>query len=358
MENSKKSIFFIPSDKDRADKIINPLKKTNIRLEVFYPDYNKTKFKTLDIVINLLRNMESNLILTDDVYSSAGLAYYASRCLGIPYSIRLRGDPWAEYKLEYFLRTNIKGISQIEINYDKMNKYVRNAKYVLPVSAYLGTQIEKNVANFHGRWKKLHIPLNPHFNDRPIQQDFIDRFNLGGKRIILSVTHFTFMEKVKPIINFLPFMEKLCGEFKDLCWVIAGDGYHRHFFLNKLKEFNINVLFTGKISNIRSAYKASEIFLHLSGLDAFPCVIIEAQAAGCPTVTSQVGGIPEQILNGKTGFMIDKNDMESFYLTIKKLLLDQDLRYNIGKSAVDFVESNYTVDALSEQFREVFNEII
>jgi len=251
LENSKKSIFFIPSDKDRADKIINPLKKTNIRLEVFYPDYNKTKFKTLDIVINLLRNMESNLILTDDVYSSAGLAYYASRCLGIPYSIRLRGDPWAEYKLEYFLRTNIKSISQIEINYDKMNKYVRNAKYVLPVSAYLGTQIEKNVANFHGRWKKLHIPLNPHFNDRPIQQDFIDRFNLGGKRIILSVTHFTFMEKVKPIINFLPFMEKLCGEFKDLCWVIAGDGYHRHFFLNKLKEFNINVLFTGKISNIK-----------------------------------------------------------------------------------------------------------
>ena len=73
-------------------------------------------------------------------------------------------------------------------------------------------------------------------------------------------------------------------------------------------------------------YRAADVYVHPSRADTFPLAVLEALASGTPVVASSVGGIPEQIEDGRHGFLVRPGDHRNLAAAIARLLDDEEAR--------------------------------
>ena len=66
-------------------------------------------------------------------------------------------------------------------------------------------------------------------------------------------------------------------------------------------------------------------------MNNFPFAVLEAQSSGLPVIATRVGGIPEYVINGKNGLLIEPANPEQLAETITALLLDTDSAVKFGK---------------------------
>lgn len=90
-------------------------------------------------------------------------------------------------------------------------------------------------------------------------------------------------------------------------------------------------------------YQAVDIYIHAARADTFPTTVLEALACGTPVVGTAVGGVPEQIQDGITGFLVPCGDSRSLADRIHKLLVDDNLRIIMGRNAAEYVKKHYSL---------------
>ena len=73
-------------------------------------------------------------------------------------------------------------------------------------------------------------------------------------------------------------------------------------------------------------YQAADVYVHAAKADTFPSSVIEAGACGVPVVATAVGGIPEQVIDGRTGFLVPGGDAEAMAERVVRLLEREGLR--------------------------------
>jgi len=82
-------------------------------------------------------------------------------------------------------------------------------------------------------------------------------------------------------------------------------------------------------------YQAADIYLHPARVDTFPNTVVEAIACGTPVVASAVGGIPEQVVEGRTGFLVPPGDATVMSGRVLDLLADEELRLRMRRDAAE-----------------------
>lgn len=130
-------------------------------------------------------------------------------------------------------------------------------------------------------------------------------------------------------------------------FVLVGDGADRERFMRRADELGIgeNVTWTGLIRDpfAEGVYEAADIVCQVSRWEeAFGQVISEAMACGKPVIGTRVGGIPEVIDDGVSGFLISRGDTEALADRIQQLALSKDLRQRMGEAgrAISLVKFN------------------
>jgi glycosyltransferase involved in cell wall biosynthesis len=88
-----------------------------------------------------------------------------------------------------------------------------------------------------------------------------------------------------------------------------------------------------------------DIYVALSRQESFGVAVIEAGAAGRPVVVSNVGGLPEVVRDGETGFIVPPNDPDAAADALERLVRDQLLRRQMGEAGAQHVAKNYSWDA-------------
>jgi glycosyltransferase involved in cell wall biosynthesis len=88
-----------------------------------------------------------------------------------------------------------------------------------------------------------------------------------------------------------------------------------------------------------------------------PMVIAQAMAAGKPVVATPVGGVPEMILDGVSGYLHDVGDIEGLASALQRLLTDAELRRGMGEAARQFAIENYRADNVARRTYEVYRGI-
>lgn len=78
--------------------------------------------------------------------------------------------------------------------------------------------------------------------------------------------------------------------------------------------------------------------------DMFPWALIEAASAGLPIISTNMAGIPDIVINGKTGILCKKGDMQQFLAAIHYLLANTDLRIEMGIKAKEHIKRNFNPD--------------
>lgn len=104
-------------------------------------------------------------------------------------------------------------------------------------------------------------------------------------------------------------------------------------------------------------YRAADVYLHATRADNSPIVVIEALACGTPVVASAVGGIPELVDAGQTGWLAPVGDAEGLAQQTARLLLDSSMRAAFSRAALDRAARDFDVVRQIQQYLEWFAEL-
>ena len=143
--------------------------------------------------------------------------------------------------------------------------------------------------------------------------------------------------------------------------LIVGDGSERKNLENLAKELTIDekVYFAGMADYSKVPYfnNVLDVYAALSNYESFGVAIIEAQSCGKPVVVSNVGGLPEVVEDGKTGFVVEKKNAEAAAEKLEKLVLDTGLRCMMGKAGRERVLKLYDWNENVAQMMKIYSEI-
>ncbi len=129
-------------------------------------------------------------------------------------------------------------------------------------------------------------------------------------------------------------------------FVIAGEGAHRDDYIRRAGGMGLggHITWTGLVRNpfAEGLFAAADVVCQPSRWEeVFGWVITEAMAAGKPVVATRVGGIPEIVGDGETGFLVPRGDSEALAGRILTLLDDPALRMRMGEAGRLKVEEKF-----------------
>jgi len=88
-----------------------------------------------------------------------------------------------------------------------------------------------------------------------------------------------------------------------------------------------------------------------------PYSILESMSMGIPTIASNIGGIPELVLDGKTGLLFEQNNVEDLKQKIKILYYDNSLREKFSNNAFKFAAQNFNSDKYLSKLLKLYTKV-
>lgn len=143
---------------------------------------------------------------------------------------------------------------------------------------------------------------------------------------------------------------------------IIGSELHNSGRMEKLRNMaetmnmSDKITFHGYVADVDKILKKMDIVVSTSHVETFGRSIIEAMAAGKPVVSYAVGGIPEIIVDGQTGFLVPEGDMEKMAERVEFLLGNGAFRQDMGKHGRERVESLFGIDAHADAIMTIYDE--
>jgi glycosyltransferase involved in cell wall biosynthesis len=113
--------------------------------------------------------------------------------------------------------------------------------------------------------------------------------------------------------------------------------------------------FLGRIPDMSSTYQQATIFVLTSEHEGTPNVLLEAMATGLPVVATRVGGVPEIVQHGRTGFLVSESDTDALTNAIVELVRNPNRAKEMGTRARAHVEETHSVHQLHAHLAELYD---
>lgn len=241
-------------------------------------------------------------------------------------------------------------------SYYKINKFsIEKSDGVTAVSEFLKRETEEK---FH-----INIPIKviPNFVDTNV---FSKTHRCRAKclfapkdeKIIMHVSNFRPIKRIEDVI--LAF--KLIHDEIPSKLLMVGDGPMMSSALRMVEKLEIScsVTFLGKQDDVAGLLPIADLFLIPSEMESFGLSALEAMSCEVPVIATNVGGLPEVIEHGRTGFLVDVGNVEAMAEWGKKILKDDQLHQKIGSSARQTVIEKFNQDRIISMYEEYYKEIL
>lgn len=179
--------------------------------------------------------------------------------------------------------------------------------------------------------------------------------NIGSKVPVLGVV--ARLEEIKGHKYFIDAVKEVIKQFPALQCVLVGDGSLRQSLENKVKKLGLhaNFHFLGFRDDVYSLLNIFDIFVLPSISEGLPNVILEAMACSKPVVATSVGGIPEAVVDGVTGFLVPARSPKSMAQAIIKLLENNRTLIAMGQRGRHHVEQGFSLQKQISQFQNLYD---
>lgn len=140
---------------------------------------------------------------------------------------------------------------------------------------------------------------------------------------------------------------------------IIGEPVNETDFAMRLRldtEQMDEVQWLGRQDNIRDHYQKFDVVVVPSRQDPLPTVIIEAYFSGVPVLASDVGGIPEMVVDGETGYICRTN--QEFADKLMYLMQNEGELHKFGRSARLFAEDRYSVSRVGAELEKIYGKVV
>jgi len=163
-------------------------------------------------------------------------------------------------------------------------------------------------------------------------------------------------------------IKKIINLNKDIVYYIAGNGPMKKTLEKLIADLEITsyvkLLGAAEQNEVYDLYKKSDIFVLPSitasdgDCEGQALVIQEAQATGLPVISTFHNGIPEGLLDGVSGFLVNEKDVDALAERITYLIDHPEMRQKMGVEGRHFVESNYDIKLLNQKLICVYEKVL
>ena len=156
---------------------------------------------------------------------------------------------------------------------------------------------------------------------------------------------------VKDIATTVRAFARALKEAPQLRLFIAGDGEDEAMLRRLCKELDVTdrVTFCGWVSPVEPFFRSMDINLLSSVSETFPYSILEGICAGCATITSDVGGMPELIDTGENGYIFPVGDHKQLARYMVRLANDAKLRHTFAEALYEKASRDFSKDKMCER---------
>ena len=145
-------------------------------------------------------------------------------------------------------------------------------------------------------------------------------------------------------------------------WVFVGEGSLKEKLMALSQELGIadNVLFTGSVTDaeLQSLYAMCDLFAHPTLYEGSSLVTLEAMAHGLAVVASAVGGIPDKVLDGETGWLVPPGDETALRSRLRWMLQHPQERAEMGQRGMRLAAKDFSWQKVAAQTKGLFVQLV
>ena len=138
---------------------------------------------------------------------------------------------------------------------------------------------------------------------------------------------------------------------------IFGQGTQRARLEEQARTKGVDARFHGFVSDLRTRLAGLDVFALPSRGDNFPVVILEAMASGLPVVGTRVGGIPELVVDGETGLLVDVDDPTGLARALDRLGGDELLREQMGVHGAQRAAEEFSPAEMAKRMVSLYEDL-
>ena len=209
------------------------------------------------------------------------------------------------------------------------------------------------------------IPLG--FDLRPFNENLKEKrehtrnsYALEGSDIAVAIIGR--LVAIKNHQMFLDIIEKVNQKTrKKVVYFIVGDGEESDNIqesIKPLKEKGMDIRMTSWIKDIATFNAGMDIICLTSKNEGTPVSLIEAQAAGIPIIATNVGGIKDIILEDKTGYIVNTDDIDGFAEKLWELIENENKRQEMSQNGWSFVKDKFQYTKLISNMDEYYKSLL
>jgi len=208
--------------------------------------------------------------------------------------------------------------------------------------------------------KIIHIPNGVDTNKFNIYKKEFTRKKFGFKKKDFIIGIVARLDPIKNHKTLISVFKEIVAIHPNTNLVIVGDGSLRNKLENQTYQLGIKnkVIFMGERDDVPEILKTFDIFVLPSLNEGMSNTILEAMATGIPVIASNVGGNPELVIDGRTGFLFPTNDVESLVQKIKTYILHLELKQKHGYNARKRAEEKFSLDQMVRRYEELYVELV
>ena len=176
-------------------------------------------------------------------------------------------------------------------------------------------------------------------------------------KIAVHIGNFSPEKNHEFLIDIFRKLKKSHPKIKLVC-VGTGILFEKIKTLIKQNELEDSIYLIGFRKDIPEILAASDCLVLCSKIEGVPGVILEAGTQKTPSIATNVGGVKEALIDGKTGFLIDDFDKDAFRNKLIQLMEDDDLRKRLGENAFEMISKGYDPKLNARKFEKLYRKLI
>ncbi|WP_042355288.1 N-acetyl-alpha-D-glucosaminyl L-malate synthase BshA [Bacillus rubiinfantis] len=178
----------------------------------------------------------------------------------------------------------------------------------------------------------------------------------ADEKVIIHVSNFRAVKRVQDVVKTFANISAIMPAKL----LLVGDGPEMSIICKLVRQLSLEdqVIFLGKQENLEELYSISDLMLLLSEKESFGLVVLEAMACGVPCIGTNIGGIPEVIRDGETGYICEVGDIAEISSRAIGLLEDAQLHKQFANKALADVKTTFKSDEIVKQYEEIYYRLV
>ena len=232
---------------------------------------------------------------------------------------------------------------------------IEKSDYVTAVSNALAKQTNELIRAD----KEIHTVYN--FIDENVyktrkNESLKQELGLTNEKVLIHVSNFREVKRVQDVVHVFHLVKKEMPAKL----LLVGDGPEMAIICELVDRLGLqdDVLFLGKQDNVEDLYAISDLMLLLSSKESFGLVLLEAMACGVPCIGTNIGGIPEVIEHGKTGYICELGDVVQMADYAVGLLGNPRLHASMSEACLASVHSRFNSETIIGQYEAIYRNLL